>query len=129
MQFFNLATLATAMLVTVVSGQNTNQQAALDAHNSARNDVGVTPLVWDDSLASEAQEWADHLVDLGQLEHSGTDGEGENLYMQSGTDSAWVNAVDAWVDEKSKYNGEAISETNYLTFGHYSKCSEEEKRT
>ncbi|KAK7424484.1 hypothetical protein QQX98_000449 [Neonectria punicea] len=103
------------------SSLTADQQAALDAHNAARSAVGNPDLVWDATLASGAQEWATHLVSLGTLEHSGSSGLGENLYMQYGTDSPYANAVAAFVDEKSSYNGETISETNYLTFGHYTQ--------
>ncbi|KAH6987026.1 CAP domain-containing protein [Ilyonectria destructans] len=103
------------------SGLTTDQQNALDAHNAARKAVGNADLVWDDDLAAGAQEWADHLVSLGTLEHSGTADLGENLYMQSGSDAPYLNAVDAFVSEKSLYNGEAISSTNYMSFGHYTQ--------
>lgn len=102
------------------SSLTTDQQNALDAHNAARKAVGNADLVWDDDLAAGAQEWATHLVSLGTLEHSGTADLGENLYMQSGTDAPYTNAVNAFVSEKSLYNGEAISATNYMSFGHYS---------
>ncbi|KAH7116548.1 CAP domain-containing protein [Dactylonectria estremocensis] len=103
------------------SSLTTDQQNALDAHNAARSDVGNADLVWDDALAADAQEWATHLVSVGSLVHSSTDGQGENLYMQYGTDAPYKNAVDAFVSEKSLYNGEAISETNYMNFGHYTQ--------
>ncbi|KAH7121651.1 CAP domain-containing protein [Dactylonectria macrodidyma] len=103
------------------SSLTTDQQNALDAHNAARAEVGNADLVWDADLAADAQEWATHLVSVGSLVHSSTDGQGENLYMQSGTDAPYKNAVDAFVSEKSLYNGEAISSTNYMNFGHYTQ--------
>ncbi|KAI5457508.1 CAP domain-containing protein [Mariannaea sp. PMI_226] len=103
------------------SGLTSDQQAALDAHNAARADVGTKPLTWDDSLAADAQSWAEHLVSVGSLVHSGTSGQGENLYMQTGGGSPYVSAVNAFVSEKSSYHGEAISSTNYQLFGHYTQ--------
>ncbi|GKT43314.1 pathogenesis-related protein 1B [Colletotrichum spaethianum] len=103
------------------SGLTADQKAALDAHNAARTDVGVPALEWDNSLAADAQEWATHLLSVGSLTHSQTDNQGENLYMQSNKDSPYVNAADAWISEKSQYNGEAISSTNYMGFGHYTQ--------
>lgn len=110
-----------AALVTVTKSQSPEQQAALDAHNAARAEVGVTPLIWDNSLAAGAQDWANHLATLGHLEHSGTNGQGENIYGQGNGDNVLVNAVNSWVNEKPLYHGEPISETNYQLFGHYSK--------
>ncbi|TDZ36059.1 Pathogenesis-related protein 1A [Colletotrichum trifolii] len=104
------------------SGLDADQQKALDAHNAARAEVGVPDLVWDDSLASNAQEWATHLLSVGSLTHSQTSGEGENLYMQSGGDAPNANAATAWLDEKSLYKGETISESNYMGFGHYTQA-------
>jgi uncharacterized protein YkwD len=42
-------------------------QAYLDAHNSVRAQHGAVNLVWDNTLAAAAQEWADRCV----FEHSG----------------------------------------------------------
>ncbi|KAK7429801.1 hypothetical protein QQZ08_003646 [Neonectria magnoliae] len=120
----NTAAVAVKTAAAEVSSDSSltaDQQAALDAHNAARSAVGNPDLVWDAALASGAQEWATHLVSLGTLEHSSSEGLGENLYMQYGTDNPYANAVAAFVEEKSSYNGETISETNYLTFGHYTQ--------
>ncbi|KAK1998701.1 PR-1-like protein [Colletotrichum falcatum] len=103
------------------SGLTADQKAAFDAHNEARSEVGVAPLEWDDGLAADAQEWATHLLSVGSLTHSQTDNQGENLYMQSNKDSPNANAANAWISEKSAYNGEAISSTNYMGFGHYTQ--------
>ncbi|KAF9873491.1 hypothetical protein CkaCkLH20_08950 [Colletotrichum karsti] len=99
-----------------------DQQKALDAHNAARAEVGVSDLVWDATLAANAQEWATHLTSVGSLTHSQTSGEGENLYMQSGGGAPNLNAANAWLGEKSQYNGETISSTNYMSFGHYTQA-------
>ncbi|CAF3498031.1 unnamed protein product [Fusarium graminearum] len=97
-----------------------DQQKAVDLHNEARKAVGNGPLEWDDSLVSGAQEWADHIASLGSLTHSqGKDG--ENLYM--GTSSTpFADAIEAFLSEKSLYNGETISGSNYMSFGHYTQC-------
>src|SRR5918998_308225 len=41
----------------------------LAGHNRVRAQVGVAPLVWNDSLAASAQTWADHLAATGQFYH------------------------------------------------------------
>jgi hypothetical protein len=78
-------------------------------------------LTWDTGLAADAKKWANHLADIGALEHSGVSGQGENLYMQGGGDTVLSKAVSSWVSEKQFYNGEVLDENNYLKFGHYSK--------
>ncbi|KAJ4293577.1 hypothetical protein N0V90_008860 [Kalmusia sp. IMI 367209] len=107
---------------TSSSSLTTDQQNALDAHNDARAEVGTADLVWDTTLASDAQTYANKLASSGTFEHSGVSDQGENLYMQYGTSTPLTNAVKAFLDEKSSYNGEAISMTNYMTFGHYTQC-------
>ncbi|KAH8651988.1 CAP domain-containing protein, partial [Ilyonectria robusta] len=98
-----------------------DQQAALDAHNAARKVVGQVAQVWDETLANNAQEWATHLISVGSLTHSEGSGQGENLYMQSATDSPFANADKMWIEEKSSYNGEAIGEGDFSSYGHYSE--------
>lgn len=117
-------TTAAAAQPTATSGSGsltTDQQAALDAHNAARAEVGVSNLSWDSSLLADAQAYAEKLAASGNLVHSGVSGLGENLYMQSGTDNALVNAANAFISEKSSYNGEVIDSSNYMTFGHYTQ--------
>ncbi|KAF6804457.1 pathogenesis-related protein [Colletotrichum sojae] len=117
-----VAAAASSTPAASAAGLTADQQKALDAHNSARSDVGVPALTWDATLAKNAQDWADHLISVGSLTHSQTSGEGENLYMQSGGSTPNANAADAWLGEKSLYNGEAISATNYMGFGHYTQA-------
>lgn len=119
----SVAPVATTVATTTSSSSSltADQQAALDAHNDARAEVGNADLTWDETLAAGAQEWATHLVSVGDLVHSETADLGENLYMQYSTDAPYLNAVKAFVSEKSEYNGEVISESNYMSFGHYSK--------
>ena len=58
--------------------------ALLEDHNAYRTILNLTPLTWSDSLAQSAQEWADHLADIGKLVHSDSSN-GENLSSISGT--------------------------------------------
>ncbi|KAF3025868.1 hypothetical protein G7054_g13190 [Neopestalotiopsis clavispora] len=114
------AAAATTSASSSSGSLTTDEQNALDAHNSARSDVGTSALVWDADLAAEAQTWAETIASQGSLTHSSVSDEGENLYM--GYDSTpYASAVAAWVSEKSDYSGEAISSTNYMTFGHYTQ--------
>ncbi|KAI7787377.1 scp-like extracellular protein [Diaporthe eres] len=109
------------------SSLSTDAQKALDAHNAARSDVGTAALVWDETLASNAQAYGETLVSQygssGTLEHSQISDQGENLYWQgsSGDDIPMTNAANMWIAEKSEYNGETITESNYMNFGHYTQ--------
>ncbi|RSL54796.1 hypothetical protein CEP54_009715, partial [Fusarium duplospermum] len=101
---------------------NSDEQGALDAHNAARAAVGTADLVWDDELAAGALEYAQQLVSIGSLVHSGADGFGENLYQGGeGEATPLTNAVNMFNDEKKDYSGQAIDSSNYMTFGHYTQ--------
>ncbi|ROV98473.1 hypothetical protein VPNG_08511 [Cytospora leucostoma] len=117
---------ATTTASSSSSSLTSDQQEALDIQNSARSDVSETALTWDDDLASDALSWAEHLASTagssGTLTHASGTGEGENLYWQSNSDTPYTNAANAWVDEKSEYNGEAITGTgNFEEYGHYTQ--------
>ena len=78
-------------------------QQILAAHNAARAEVGVAPLVWKPELAAEAQKWADQLARTRGFSHSDgskRSGNGENLWM--GTKGAYTpdEMVGSWVNEK-----------------------------
>jgi len=96
-----------------------DQQMALDIHNSMRAYRGLDELWWDDGLAWAAQEWAEQLGAVGQLEHSSA---GENLYMQSwSSGDALARAAQAWIDEIGSYNDEYIPDGDFSSYGHYSR--------
>lgn len=112
------AASATSTGSTGSGSLTSDEQAALDAHNAARADVGTKALVWDTSLVADALAYAQQLASTGTFEHSGVEGQGENLYMQSGSDSPLLNAVNAFLSEKSEYDGGVITESNY---SHYTQ--------
>lgn len=115
---------ATPVPTTSDSSLTADEQSALDTQNDARSEVGVDALTWSDALAADAQTWADHLAaqnSPGSLVHDTDSGEGENLYWQSGGSDPYAAAAEAWVAEKSLYNGEAITGSgNFEEYGHYS---------
>jgi hypothetical protein len=58
----------------------------LEAHNDAREDVGLAPLAWSDRLAADAQQWARHLARNNLYDHASPQqrkGQGENLWRGS----------------------------------------------
>ena len=99
---------------------STDARAILDAHNQARAQVGVKPLVWSTELAAIASIYAKKLASSGRFEHSGRRGYGENLFM--GTAGAYgpVDGVRAWVDESRDYDYSA-NHGHGKTVGHYTQ--------
>jgi Cysteine-rich secretory protein family len=106
----------------------------LAGHNRVRADVGVAPLVWNDSLAAEAQAWADHLAAEGRFYHDPNRTGGENLAARgscAGFDPIGPNGTlicnpgrkppaemeEGWFSEMNNYHGQADAPTA----GHYTQ--------
>lgn len=100
-------------------------QEILNAHNSYRSEVGVPPLSWSDTLASHAQQWANHLAANRSFEHSGADGEGENLWMGTSGSFSFTQMVEGWGNEKQHFvmgTFPNVSRTgNWADVGHYTQ--------
>ncbi|KAJ1307609.1 hypothetical protein OPQ81_001704 [Rhizoctonia solani] len=71
-------------------------QDYLTAHNNERAKHGAQALVWDNALASSAQDWANQC----KFQHSQS---GQNLYAGTGNPTA-AAAVGAWNAESKDYN-------------------------
>ncbi|XP_047093542.1 pathogenesis-related protein 1-like [Lolium rigidum] len=96
-----LLVLASAMIVTA---QNTVQDM-LDAHNTVRASVGVPPVVWDDTVATYADAFAekrraDCLFEFSPLGRP----YGENVFVGTGSEWNYVDALNWWVAEKQYYD-------------------------
>jgi len=76
----------------------------LDAHNSARREVGSPPLVWSTVLANHAKSWAEQLIAKHDFAHQPDNPHGENLLMISGGMLAPAEAVRAWIAEMPDYD-------------------------
>ena len=106
-------------------------RAMIDPQNAARRLAGVPDLVWDDALAADAREWADHLAQTSSFYHSDDDrgrdpqGEGENLFMGTEGAYSYQQMVGMWVDEKKFYRDGVmpnLSTTgNWDDVGHYTQ--------
>ncbi|TAD74028.1 MAG: SCP-like extracellular [Sphingomonadales bacterium] len=100
----------------------------IDAHNLARDDVGLPPLVWSDRLAQDAAGWARHLASTGRYDHASPDirkGQGENLWRgPRGYWTAWEK-VGFFVAEKRHFrpgNFPDVSRTGrWSDVGHYTQ--------
>ncbi|KAL9321319.1 hypothetical protein ACSQ67_013158 [Phaseolus vulgaris] len=92
----------------------------LYGHNDARSEVGVENIVWNNTVAAFAQDYANQRKDC-QLIHSGGGGMyGENIAMSTGEMSA-AEAVKMWVDEKQYYDYDSNSCAAGQQCGHYTQ--------
>ena len=102
------------------------ENTILDIHNQERAAVNVPALSWSNSLASNAQSWANQLLAEGKFEHSSDTSYGENIAQLSRINPN-PNVIDlskmvqTWVDEKNFYNGQPITIDNFMQFGHYTQ--------
>lgn len=97
-----------------------DQSAALAIHNSARARKGLNPLQWDKGLAHAATQYAQHLAQIGKMQHASGTGQGENLFWRSpANDTAYASGAQAWINEASNYHGEQIPQGNFSGYGHY----------
>ena len=95
------------------------QEQIIVEQNRHRTTVGVPELIWSNELASTAQAWADQVASQPAITHSNSP-YGENIYFgRQGTTPYQV--VYFWASEQKYYHGEAIDDTNYRSFGHYTQ--------
>ncbi|KAL5560904.1 hypothetical protein UlMin_030651 [Ulmus minor] len=96
-----LISLVCLALFSPSNAQN-SQQDYLNAHNTARAQVGVANIIWDTNLANYALTYANTRKSDCNLVHSNGN-YGENLAKGSGTFTGKA-AVDLWVAEKPNYD-------------------------
>jgi pathogenesis-related protein 1 len=104
------------------------------AHNRWRKTVHVPPLAYSASLATAAQEWADHLMQDNQcrMQHSKPDGKyGENLFWGSALE--WSDGrrevqkispkkvVNDWASERADYDYKTNGCVPGKMCGHYTQ--------
>ena len=114
-----LICLFTLTLLHLSLAQDT-QQDYLDGHNTARTEVGLPPLTWDDTVASYAQNYANTHIGDCNLVHSQGGSYGENLAGSLG-DLSVVDAVKLWVDEKANYDYNSNTCAAGAMCGHYTQ--------
>ncbi|MEU1199151.1 CAP domain-containing protein [Streptomyces sp. NPDC005813] len=97
-----------------------DQDAIVSETNSVRQAAGQSPLAWDDSLAKDAQAWADNPASTagGGLHHDSIDNAAENM-----SSAGPGQATGQWASEKSAYDADSDHDPNsqgYMTkWGHY----------
>jgi pathogenesis-related protein 1 len=124
------AILTVPSLVVQLSHAQPNQDMlnVLDIHNRERALVNALPLTWSNSLAAEAQNWANHLATLGIV--CGRDGcqppaphgaANENIavgyvYPADIPRTSPAEYAQKWADEKVNYNA---GQRTGIGIGHY----------
>ena len=106
------------------------QERTLAAHNRERAALGIAPLEWDQGLAADAAQWAQHLTRVGYLVHSeddpyDPDPQGENLWAGTAGYYSADAMVGLWIAEKRNFRPgifPANSRTGNLEdVGHYTQ--------
>ena len=115
-----LFTYIIGLAIPQTSNAQDSPQDYLNAHNAARAEVGVGPLVWDYKLASYAKKYANQHINDCELVHSGGP-YGEDLSWSSAPDIPGVEAVKYWVDEKANYDYKSNSCIGDKMCGHYTQ--------
>ncbi|XP_074288289.1 pathogenesis-related protein PRB1-2-like [Silene latifolia] len=120
----NLTTLACFMVATLalvqISHAQNLPQDFVNPHNSARAAVGVGNIVWDNTLATYAQNYANARINDCALVHSGGQ-YGENLAWGSGTSLTAANAIQMWVNEQAYYTYSTNTCAAGKVCGHYTQ--------
>lgn len=100
------------------------QSTILSKHNSERSAVGVQPLTWSNSLATQAQDYANQLSTGGYV-CNGSSCVNDIPHGAANENLAWgspgypvSSMVQGWANEKSQYNGQPIP-SGYSPAGHY----------
>ncbi|ESQ47923.1 hypothetical protein EUTSA_v10022205mg [Eutrema salsugineum] len=116
-----LFAIAISYSLTVPSLAEDWKQDFLEAHNEARNEVGLSPLVWDDEVAAYASSYANQRISDCAMVHSNGPF-GENIAWSSGDMSA-EDASEMWIDEKKyyDYNSNTCNDPNGGTCLHYTQ--------
>jgi hypothetical protein len=124
----------TIFQVSYAQLSSADQEVILNLHNSEREQVGVPAISWSDSVANDAQSWANHIASLGltaeQFPPHATweerQPQGENLAW--GATGVFPISVLAqgWADEKSNFQpGHIMSASDFAPgvpmIGHYTQ--------
>lgn len=97
-------TTATQPITGTVTPAASTANVLLDAHNEWRQKYGVPALVWDDTVAAVAQDWANQIAASNKFEHRPNNKFGENIW--AGTTGFFVptDAVNSWGSEVANYD-------------------------
>lgn len=106
-------------LVFPYSHAQNSQTDYLNAHNSARSQVGVSAITWNTTLENYAQNYANQRISDCNLVHSNGP-YSENIAKGSGSFTG-TTAVNLWVGEKPYYDYNTNSCTGGKECRHYTQ--------
>ena len=129
-----IKTLLLLLFPALIIGQlDKDKLSALQAHNDARKEVGVAPLIWSEKLEEQALKYAKQIARTNNYKHSSTR-DGENLamfyeYEESNkiktyiySDTPLYDASIAWYDEIKDYKYSKIKRYRIgPKIGHYTQ--------
>ena len=95
---------AVLFLALAALAQDGAPQEMLAAHNAVRAKVGVPPLVWSETLARAAQEWANTLIAERRFDHRPKSKYGENMYRTDGGRTAPQKVIEQWAAEAANFD-------------------------
>lgn len=101
-----ITALACLLPIRTVSAEltATEKRELVNQHNVWRSKYHAPPLVWDDTVAHYAQQWADTLARSGALAHRPDNKYGENLWRGSVGSFPMTAVVDDWGNEGNHYD-------------------------
>jgi len=120
-------TNVTVNLTAVAQPANDFAQRVLAVHNQYRAEVNVPDARWSNTLAQDAQQWADTLAARGgDLEHSrNRNGAGENLWAGSAGGFSYEDMVNGWGEEKQYFMAGKFPDVSttgsWSDVGHYTQ--------
>lgn len=96
-------------------------QEVLDSHNKVRLRREIPPLRWSPRLAALAQEWAEHLSSIGELEHDRGRRVGQNLFFSSQDGMRPSFVVGQWAAESKDYDERRFKCSRGEVCGHFTQ--------
>jgi len=126
MSLFLAALLAAPAPVQITRDDAEMRRVTLTAHNRERSIKGIAPLIWSDTLATDALVHAQRMARTGQFEHSkGRVNQGENLWMGTRDRYPYLAMSGSWIGEKRYYvhapSPDNSSTGNWADVGHYTQ--------
>ena len=105
-----LTVLSYMVQISQAQSKTDLENTMLNIHNQERAAVGVQPLTWSNSLATDSQSWANHLTTLGlvcddqRCDATPHGAKNENIASGVAGLNSPVELAQLWADEKSKYD-------------------------
>jgi uncharacterized protein YkwD len=100
----------------------------LAAHNGERTRLGLQPLTWNASLATNAREWAESLARSGRFEHAPREarqGQGENLFTGTAGAYSLEEMIGGFLAERRDFRAGLFPDVSHTgrweDVGHYTQ--------